>query len=265
MGRALAAQAVVEALDRRDLDVTDASAVRRALAGADVVVHLAAFTDVNGCERDPARAEAVNVEGTRAVVEAAEDAGAYLIFMSSDYVFDGRAHREYVETDDPTPLNVYGRTKLEAEGLVSSYEGSLIVRTSTVFGDGRNFIRSILTAGRHVGSLKVVVDQISRPTSASQLAQALRHCIELRPRGILHIAGDEEPCSRYELANHVIQAAELDVTLVPVTTRQMEAQMAEHVAPRPLNSVLCLDKAGSLGVPLRGWRDDVAAYVRTVV
>ena len=135
-------------LTRQDLDVTDGAAVRSLLKGTDVVVHLAAMTNVDRCEAEPDAAERVNGWGTGVVVDAAAASGARVVYLSTDYVFDGRKRGEYIEDDAPAPVNVYGRSKLAGEERVRAREENLIVRTSWVFGDGRNFVRTIVDAAR---------------------------------------------------------------------------------------------------------------------
>ena len=156
-------------LDRAGLDVCDAAAVRAALRPDDVVIHAAAMTDVDGCERDPEAAFAVNAAGAANVAAT----GARTLLLSTDYVFDGEAARAYAEDDPTGPLSAYGRSKLEAERAVLQRPGNLVVRTSWVYGEGRNFIRSILAAERAGKELRVVADQRGRPTWAGDLAAAL--------------------------------------------------------------------------------------------
>jgi dTDP-4-dehydrorhamnose reductase len=131
-----------------EVDVTDESVVRRALGGAEVVVHLAAFTDVDMCEVEAERAFEVNARGTENVARAAVANGARVVYLSTDYVFDGKKDGEYFEDDPPRPLNVYGRSKLAGERAVLEAAANLVVRTSWVYGRGRNFVATILGAAR---------------------------------------------------------------------------------------------------------------------
>jgi dTDP-4-dehydrorhamnose reductase len=247
-----------------DLDVTDRAAVSSAAEGADAIIHLAALTNVDGCEQDPARAFAVNAEGTRNVVEAAARHGARVIYISTDYVFDGAKRGEYAEEDPVGPVNAYGRTKLMGEGLVAGLPGSLIVRTSWVFGEGRNFIRTIIGAAQRRGPLKVVHDQTGRPTSAHDLAAALVVLVDEDASGILHVTGDGDPCTWADLAEFAIDAAGLSVPVERIDSPTHQRTAGRLVAPRPRNSVLALGKAKTAGVPLRSWRPSVEGFVRAL-
>jgi dTDP-4-dehydrorhamnose reductase len=234
-------------LARADLDVCDAEAVRAAVRPEDVVVHTAAMTDVDGCERDPAAAFAVNAAGTANVVAR----GARVILLSTDYVFDGRASRAYAEDDPTGPLSAYGRSKLEAERAVLGRPGNLVVRTAWVYGDGRNFVRSILAAERAGRPLRVVDDQRGRPTWADDLARALAHLVAAGVAGILHVTGDGEPCTWADLAELVVGHA---------VQRISSAELGAP-APRPRSSVLALGRARALGVPLADWHRSVRRYL----
>jgi dTDP-4-dehydrorhamnose reductase len=234
-------------LTRAELDVTDAAAVAEALEGADLVVHTAAMTDVDGCERDPERAEAVNGGGAANVAAA----GARVIHLSTDYVFSGSEPGEYAEDDPTGPLGEYGRSKLAGERAVLARPGNLVVRTSWVYGDGRNFIRSILRAERAGTALRVVDDQRGRPTWAGDLARAIAFLAGRDDAGILHVTGTGEPCTWADLAEVVVGHP-----VERITSEQFGAP-----APRPRNSVLSLERARSLGVPLADWRDSVMRFL----
>lgn len=251
-------------LTRDQLDVTDAAAVRRELNGADVVIHLAAMTNVDECERAPARAFEVNAEGTRNVAEASAGHGARLIYVSTDYVFDGTKTVAYGEDDPPAPLNEYGCSKVEGEGHVAAEPANLIVRSSWVYGQGTNFIRTIVGAARRGAPLRVVDDQRGRPTSADELAAALAFLVASDESGVLHVTGDGTPCTWADLAEFAIAAAGLPVQVERIDTPTYERSAGRVVAPRPASSVLSLDKAERLGVPLRPWRPSVESYVRTL-
>jgi dTDP-4-dehydrorhamnose reductase len=234
-------------LARTDLDVADAGAVRSALHAGDLVVHTAAMTDVDGCERDPDAAFAVNAAGAASVAAS----GARVILLSTDYVFDGQAERAYREDDPTGPLSVYGRSKLAAERSVLERPGNLVVRTSWVYGRGRNFIRSILAAEGAGKRLRVVADQHGRPTWAEDLAAALVHLIDAGTTGIVHVTGAGEPCTWADLAEVVVGH--------PVD-RISSAEFGA-AAPRPHSSVLDLGRARALGVPLADWRRSVRRYL----
>jgi dTDP-4-dehydrorhamnose reductase len=234
-------------LGRAELDVRDADAVRAALRPGDVVVHAAAMTDVDGCERDPAAADAANAAGSANVAGT----GARVILLSTDYVFDGRAGRPYREDDPTGPVSAYGRSKLAAERAVLAHPGNLVVRTAWVYGEGRNFIRSILAAEQAGRPLRVVSDQRGRPTWAGDLAAALAYLVGAGTSGVVHVTGDGEPCTWADLAEVVVGHP-----VERITSEQLAAP-----APRPRWSVLDLGRARALGVPLADWRDSVRRYL----
>jgi len=250
---------------RASLDVTDEAAVAAACRGTQAVVHLAALTDVDRCEMEPDAAFNVNYEGTINVTRGAADARARVIFVSTDYVFDGMKGCEYVETDLATPLNVYGRSKREAELCVLEHPGNLVVRSSTIFGDGGNFVRTIIDAARRRAELAVVEDQVSRPTAAVDLARALWHLVDHADAcGVLHVAGDGEPCSRAELAARSLAIAGISARVVGVDTETLTRRAGALPAPRPRNSSLAISRAKRLGVPVSPWVDSLHDYVRSV-
>jgi dTDP-4-dehydrorhamnose reductase len=234
-------------LAREQLDVCDTEAVRAALEGADLVIHTAAMTDVDGCERDPERAFAVNAGGAANVAAA----GVRTIHLSTDYVFAGDADGPYAEDAPTGPVSVYGRSKLEGERAVLERSGNLVVRTAWVYGEGRNFIRSIRAAEAAGRPLRVVADQRGRPTWAEDLARALVFLAGTDAAGVLHVSGDGDPCTWADLAELVVGH--------PVE-RISSAELAA-AAPRPRNSVLALDRARALGVPLADWRRSVRRYL----
>lgn len=234
-------------LDRAALDVRDPVAVRATFGPGDVVVHAAAMTDVDGCERDPDRAQAVNANGAVNVAAA----GVRVIHLSTDYVFSGDADGEYGEDDPTGPLGAYGRSKLAGERAVLARPGNLVVRTAWVYGEGRNFIRSILGAERAGKHLRVVDDQRGRPTWAGDVARAIGFLAGGDDTGILHVTGAGEPCSWADLAEVVVGHP-----VERITSEEFGAP-----APRPRNSTLSVERARSLGVPLADWRDSVTRYL----
>jgi dTDP-4-dehydrorhamnose reductase len=243
------------------LDVVDEAKVSSALADATTVIHLAAMTNVDGCESEPKRAHAVNAHGTRNVAAAARASRGRLIYVSTDYVFDGEKGNEYEVDDEPNPINEYGRSKREGEKSVVSYPGNLVVRTSSVFGDGTNFVKTIIAAARAGRDLRVVDDQISRPTAAVDVARALVHLVDDSAQGIVHVAGAGPPCSWAELAERALRAAGLDTTVGRVDSAAYAAAAGRVIAPRPAYSVLSLAAARKLGLPLADWRESLKSYV----
>jgi dTDP-4-dehydrorhamnose reductase len=242
------------------LDIRDADAVRVAVRGfePDVILHTAAYTDVDGAEANAALAEAVNVQGTRNVVNAARGTHIAVVYFSSDYVFDGAKGAPYVESDAPAPLSVYGRTKLLGERVVLDWPHGLVIRTAWLFSEtGRNFVKTILSAAqarRGTGEpLRVVDDQVGSPTYAGHLASAVQEAIDMGvPPGIYHMAGGGY-CSWCELAREVVELAGLDVAVEPITTAEIG-----RPAPRPAFSALTTERP----IPsLPGWPDGAAEAV----
>ena len=248
------------ALAHGALDVTDAPAVRRAVGAArpDAVVHCAAYTAVDRAEAEPERARAVNRDGTRHVAEAAAAAGSRLVYVSSDYVFDGGKATPYLPDDEPRPLSVYGRTKLEGERAAQEAGGSVLtVRTSWLYGAGSGFVPAILRRARAGEALRVVDDQRGRPTWAPHAAAALLDLLEREAEGVWHVAGQGE-CTWLELAHEALALEGLEVHLEAVSS-------AEYGAPaaRPAYSVLDLEATEErLGRTLPHWRQGLRGYLQ---
>ncbi|MDP8956752.1 MAG: dTDP-4-dehydrorhamnose reductase [Actinomycetota bacterium] len=256
-------------LTRSELDVTDDDAVADAVEEhrPDVIVHAAAWTRVDEAESRSVEARAVNVGGTTAVVRAASKVDAVVVYPSTDYVFAGDRRRPYVEEDERSPRSVYGRTKALAEDVVADYPRHLVVRTSWLFGQGRNFVRAILDLAANQDTLDVVGDQIGRPTYAPDLAAGLLALADQGATGTFHLAGGGEPCSWAELADAALASAVVakvvprKAVVTPITTEQYRTKFGGAIAPRPPYSVLDCTKAAELGVKLRPWREAVAEYV----
>jgi dTDP-4-dehydrorhamnose reductase len=253
-----------EARDSR-LDVSDAAAMRRELVALRpaVVANAAAYTDVDGCERDPARARAVNAEAPAALAATCRELGVRLLHVSTDYVFDGRGTRPLREDDAVAPLSEYGRSKLAGErAVLAASPEFVVVRSSWVFGRGRNFIASVCARARQVqgdrslGPLRVVDDQVGSPTYAEDLAAGLVELLERGGRGLYHLA-NRGAASRTQLARLALDAAGLaDVEIQPVKTVDFPLP-----AQRPLYTVLDCGRAAALGVRLRPWQEAVRAYL----
>jgi dTDP-4-dehydrorhamnose reductase len=228
-----------DARTRDELDVTRPLDVE-----ADLVLHAAAWTDVDGAEARPEAAEEVNVAGTRNVVAL----GAPVVYFSSDYVFDGTKREPYVESDQPRPLSVYGRSKLGGELEVR--EG-WIVRSSWLFGwAGKNFVRTMLELGHERDEVRVVADQVGCPTYVDHLAKATRELLSL-PGGIWHVAAEGE-CSWAEFARAIFEEAGVDCRIREITTEELG-----RPAPRPAHSVLRSEREGAPRLP--HWREGLRA------
>lgn len=237
-----------------DLDITDVAAVQRTVAAErpDAIVNCAAWTDVDGAERDPDGARALNADAPGHLARAARDAGASMLHISTDYVFDGAKGAPYVESDPTGPISVYGRTKLDGELAVSdAADRHWVVRTAWVFGASRRtFVSAALEAG---GEVRGLTDQIGSPTWTGHLAPALLELLAGEAYGIHHVAG-AGVCSRYELAEEAIRRAGGGAALVPTTLDQFDAP-----APRPRSSALASERAD--GVRLPAWQEGVAGFV----
>ncbi len=257
----LSARNQVIPVGRKQMDVTDLGQTSETIdrEKPDIVIHAAAFTAVDECERQPALAFKVNAEGARSVALACREAGVPLLYVSTDYVFDGRKPTPYVEDDLPNPLNVYGRCKLEGEKHVSELMARFwIVRTSWLFGPmGKNFVRTILQKASRDEPLRVVDDQIGTPTYTMDLAEKLDEIIQSGDTGIYHVT-NQGYCSWYEFAVEIIRQAGLTgVQVTPIPT-----SVSERPAPRPLNSRLANTRleVGGFGL-LPPWEQAVRRYL----
>ena len=226
-----------------EADLTDAASVQRAVAEArpQAIIHTAAMTDVDRCEREPELAWAVNVDGTGHVAEAARTAGAHLVFVSTDYVFSGEAG-PYSETDATDPRSVYGKSKLAAEQVVQERcPDAAIARTSTLYGNApgarRNFVGWLLDQLQGGAELTVVTDQVSSPTLADNLAEMLLALSAARASGVYHTVGGEW-LSRYELAYAVADCFGYDAAHIKAGRT---ADLRQD-APRPAHSGLVAEK-----------------------
>jgi dTDP-4-dehydrorhamnose reductase len=209
-----------------------------------LVLHAAAWTDVDGAEADPAAAEEVNVLGTRNVAAL----GMPVVYYSSDYVFDGAKREPYVESDEPSPLSVYGRTKLVGEREVRD---GWIVRSSWLFGwTGQNFVRTMLQLGRERDEVAVVGDQVGCPTYVGHLAEATRQVLDL-PHGVWHVAAEGD-CSWADFARAIFEEAGLDCAVREISTDELG-----RPAPRPPYSVLRSEREGAPRLP--HWREGLRA------
>jgi dTDP-4-dehydrorhamnose reductase len=245
------------------LDITERRAVESiARAEPSVIVHTAAETNVDLCETDHEHARTINVEGTANIVEGCVKVGAKLIFISTDYVFDG-TKGNYSEADQPNPIGFYGTSKLEAERIViSKLPKALIMRTSVLYGwhpSKLNFATWIIKGLREHQTLRVVNDHTNSPTLADNLARAVRAAIERASEGLLHVAGRER-INRFDFAHKIAKNFDLDESLlVPVEMCDMS-----WVAKRPRDSSLDVAKAEKeLGIELLGVNRGLEEMLRT--
>ncbi len=243
--------------DASEMDITDASKTREFITKLkpDIIYHCAAYTAVDKAEDEgKVLDEAINVDGTRNVAEAAQAVGAILVYISTDYVFDGtRKDGMYKETDDTAPLNEYGRTKLLGEQAVAAImDDYYIIRTSWVFGNyGHNFVFTMQRLAESHPQLTVVNDQFGRPTWTRTLAEFMTFLIrEAAPFGIYHLS-NEGSCSWYEFAKEILKDKKVEVA--PVTSAEYPQK-----ARRPQYSVMDLRKAEALGFEIPDWQTALA-------
>ena len=266
---AFASQTVL-ATDLPELDVTDAEAVGRAVDEfrPELIIHAAAYTDTRGCENDPDRAVAVNGDGTRNVALACRRVGAALLYVSTNEVFDGAKREPYVERDEPRAVNAYGSSKLLGERHVRSLlPKAYVVRTSWLYGGGNDFPAKVLQAAS--GELPMVTDEVSSPTWAHDLAQAIALLVEREPpAGIYHLT-NEGGCSRFEWAERVLAlAGREDVVLRPITLAEYterDRKLGRKPVPKPPFSALANTTAAALGVVLRPWPEALREYFATAM
>jgi dTDP-4-dehydrorhamnose reductase len=233
-------------LSRAQLDVIDRDAVRAVITGDDIVINCAAWTDVDGAEEHEAEALRINRDGARNVAEAA---GAVL-YVSTDYVFDGTKREPYVESDPVNPQSAYGRTKLAGERVTAEANPRhYIVRTSWLFGPGgKNFVETMLGLGPEV---RVVDDQVGSPTFTGHLADALARLARTEDYGVHHLTASGS-CSWFEFAREIFARAGSDTRAEPCTTADFP-----RPAPRPAYSVLGSER----GHRLPSWQEGLDAYL----
>ena len=238
--------------DMPELDITRVEQVRSAIgvAGPDVVIHCAAFTDVDGCARDPEKAQLVNAIGTRNVAAACAEYGVAMVLLSSNEVFDGRSPVPYIETDEPAPINPYGQSKLDAEQLTRELlERHFIVRTSWMYAaGGANFVHVIRRLAESHDPLAIVTDELGVPTYAPDLARAILALVEIAPHGTYHLVSAGQT-SRYGLARKVLDLS--GYRSVPI--RPIFLDDFERASLPPRNGVLQNQAAAALGISLRPW------------
>lgn len=254
----------VVGLTRTDCDLCDENTVRKIFLRQqpDMVVHLAAFTNVDGCELDPEKARAWNELATLSVAKAARDIEAALLYTSTDYVFDGQAVSPYSEDAQTNPLSVYGKTKLMGEKYVQGMvERSFIVRTSWLYGTGgRNFVSTIMGLAREKSGLRVVNDQRGSPTYTRHLAEKLAELVMTREYGIYHVTASGD-CTWFEFARKILDLFGLqEIQVVPISTSE-----CNRPAPRPAYSVLANQRLGSVGMGLLPhWAEGLESYLAEI-
>lgn len=257
--RAALAGRDVTALTRTDLDVTDADAVRAAVVGHDVVINASAYNAVDAAEDDEDAAFAVNAMGPRHLAEAAQVAGARLLHVSTDYVFDGKSEVPYAEDSPRRPLGAYGRSKAAGEGFVQQNPDHLLVRTAWLYGHrGSSFARTILRLASERETVSVVTDQVGQPTWSADLAGWILALLDTgAPSGTYHGTNSGQ-ASWFDFARAIFEETGLD----PDRVRPTDSSSFVRPAPRPAYSVLGHAAWDAAGLPApRPWRDALRAAI----
>lgn len=255
-------------VDIEEMDITDANAVERVITAAcpDVVVHCAAWTAVDAAEEaeNIPKVRAVNAIGTQNIANVCKILGCKLIYISTDYVFDGQGTKPWVpDQKDYRPLNVYGQTKLEGElAVADTLEKYFIVRIAWVFGlNGKNFIKTMLSVGKKYDTVRVVNDQIGTPTYTYDLARLLVDMAKTEKYGYYHATNEGGYISWYEFACEIFRQAGYLTKVIPVTTQEYGLSKAK----RPFNSRLDKSKLVENGfTPLPDWKDALGRYLKEI-
>jgi dTDP-4-dehydrorhamnose reductase len=227
--------------------------------GPDIVIHLASYTDVDGCEKNREEAFQVNAEGTRHVAAGAREVGARVVYLSTDYVFDGKKTEPYLETDLPHPLSVYGQSKLKGEEyLQEQVRNFLIIRTQWLYGrHGRNFVSAILRQAREKPVLSIVDDQTGSPTYTVDLARAIASLLRRGSQGIFHVA-NQGACTWHTFGQTILKFSGTDgISVKPISSKALG-----RPAIRPSYSVLDTQKVRrEAGMSLRPWPEALKEFL----
>lgn len=251
-----------DAFDSHGLDITDEETVMKKVEELQpkVIYHCAAYTDVDNAEDQYKAANwQVNETGTQNIAQAAKKVGALLVYVSTDYVFDGTNPGEYKEDDPTNPKNEYGKAKLAGEEIVKqTLDNYYIVRTSWVFGKyGRNFVYTMLRLAKDHDRLTVVNDQFGRPTWTRTLAEFITHLVDTKsPYGTYQLSNDDS-CSWYEFAKEVL--VDKDVEVAPVTSKEYPQK-----AYRPRHSIMSLEKAKATGYEIPTWQEALKEFMSDI-
>jgi dTDP-4-dehydrorhamnose reductase len=259
--RLAASRHEVLGIDRDTADIVQKDGVLRVFRefSPEAVLHCAAYTDVDGAERAPEKALEVNATGARVVAESAREVEALVLYVSTDYVFDGEATAPYREEDPTRPLSSYGRSKLGGERAVAETcpEDHVIVRTGWLYGPGKGFVDWARERLRRGEELPLVEDQTGSPTSALELAGAMLHLVEGKHRGLFHFVNPGE-ASWLTLGKSIAE----ELSLSPVRIRAIRAVDLNRPAPRPRHSVLSVERfEKSTGRTVTGWREALHNYL----
>jgi dTDP-4-dehydrorhamnose reductase len=227
-----------------------------------IVINIAAYTNVDGCESHDEKAFAINAEGMRHVALGALRCRAKVVYLSTDYIFDGKKREPYLEDDPPHPLSVYGRSKLRGEQYIQEMvEDALIVRTQWLYGKyGNNFVASVLRQAREKKVLSIVNDQVGSPTYTIDLSRAISVLIQCDARGVFHVA-NSDLCTWFAFGQEILKLSGMEgVRIVPISSEELG-----RPATRPLYSVLNTEKLKrETGMTLRPWSEALKEYLSTI-
>ncbi|KRM60267.1 dTDP-4-dehydrorhamnose reductase [Paucilactobacillus vaccinostercus DSM 20634] len=248
--------------DAKDMDITNRDLVFDKIRDLkpDVIFHCAAYTAVDPAEDDGKTLNwHVNVDGTKNVADAAAEVGATLVYISTDYVFDGTNEGEYQVDDATNPQNEYGRAKLAGENAVrAASDNYYIIRTSWVFGEyGKNFVYTMLNLAKTHDTLTVVNDQVGRPTWTNTLAQFMLYVVKNQAAFGTYQLSNDDSCTWYEFAREILK--DTDTKVLPVTSVQYPQK-----AKRPAHSIMSLDKAEATGFVVPTWEEALGKFLRSV-
>lgn len=252
--------------DRAEMDIADLKTVESVILETrpDFVIHTAAYTKVDQAEAEVDLCRKINIVGTKNIAWVCQKIGASLIYISTDYVFDGQKKSPYLESDKANPLNVYGQTKFEGEKIVATFvKNYYIIRTAWLFGESDpenprpNFVQTMLQLASEKSVLKVVSDQIGSPTYTKDLTEAISQILIQKPvAGIYHFSGEGE-CSWYDFAKEIFRLKSIDINLQPIASADYPQK-----AHRPRYSYLSKEKIQKeLSVKVRNWRQMLSDYI----
>ena len=251
----------VKIFDLPEFNITDSRQVKEAVADVDTIINCAAYTNVDGAESETELAHQVNAEAVGRLGAIAKDKDKWLVHISTDFVFDGRLDRPYVETDTPSPINTYGKSKWEGEKLLAeSGCRHCIIRLEWTYGlAGKNFVTKVIERAKNDKNLKVVDDQVGSPTATTEVAKMVCRLLPKKPEGIFHFANSGY-VSRYDMAKFIFDKLGFDVNLLPCKTGDFVT-----AAERPLNSRFdCSKIEALLGELIAPWQGPLEHFLRVL-
>lgn len=245
-----------------ELDIRDKKAVFKAVNDAkpDVIINAAAYTDVKRAEEDKAACYSVNALGPLHLAAAADINKCLLIHVSTDFVFNGRLKCSYTEADLPNPVNFYGLSKLAGEqAVMQNCRRFIIARTAWLYGEGKNFVQTIINLAQKNKEIPVVADQVGTPTYTVDLANALKELISKEEDGLFHVANDSE-VTRADFAREILRVAGIGVRVKDITSPEYSKMFSDTIA-RPLYTPLQSVRLYDLGIKMRPWQEALREYL----